>query len=426
MHKDLPPLDSRPPPPPVKPPKTQSQKMSDLARSVLLMKPSQKDAQLVESATKVKAPNSWPDPPYTKPTYVLDTNVLIHDPEALNKFDSIYLPMTVLEELDANKKGNSEVARNARQASRNIEGNSKINLSATASDLKGNNSILDSILKLDCGNIVLVSKDINMRVKARALGITAEDYNSESITEDSLYTGVEDSDVPNTFFRKLRNIRKGQKCNVTYQKPWGLKAQNIEQFYALELLMDKNVDFVSILGQAGTGKTILTLAAALQQVIEDKTYSEIIITRSTTPLGEDIGFLPGTEVEKMTPWMGCLTDNLEVLLGTASENQFTEKFIKIKALAFMRGRTFLNKFIIIDEAQNLSPKQIKSLVSRAGPDSKVVCLGNLSQIDTPYLTPESCGLAYAVEKFKKWEHSGHITLAKCERSRLAEFVNEEL
>jgi PhoH-like ATPase len=216
---------------------------------------------------------------------------------------------------------------------------------------------------------------------------------------------------------------------------WGVTSRNREQNFALNLLMDPECDFITLTGTAGTGKTLMTLAAALAQVFDDRRYSEIIVTRVTVPVGEDIGFLPGTEEEKMGPWMGALDDNLEVLAkggssagewGRAATNDLVRSKIKIKSLNFMRGRTFLNKFVIIDEAQNLTPKQMKTLITRAGPGTKIVCLGNLAQIDTPYLTEGSSGLTFAVDRFKGWAHSGHVTLARGERSRLADFASEVL
>jgi len=215
---------------------------------------------------------------------------------------------------------------------------------------------------------------------------------------------------------------------------WGINARNIDQNFALNLLMDPDIDFVSLVGQAGTGKTLLALAAGLAQTLDDKRYSEIIMTRVTIPVGEDIGFLPGTEEEKMTPWMGALMDNLEVLTktdqggdwGRAATNDLIQSRIRIRSLNFMRGRTFLNKYLILDEAQNLTSKQMKTLVTRAGPGTKVVCLGNIAQIDTPYLTETSSGLTYVVDRFKDWEHSGHIILRQGERSRLADFASNNL
>jgi PhoH-like ATPase len=214
---------------------------------------------------------------------------------------------------------------------------------------------------------------------------------------------------------------------------WGINARNREQNFALNMLLDPNLDFVTLLGIAGTGKTLLALAAGLQQTLDQNLYREIIMTRVTVPVGEDIGFLPGTEEEKMTPWMGALMDNLEVLTqteggmwGRAATEDLLRNRIRIHSLNFMRGRTFLNKYIILDEAQNLTPKQMKTLITRAGPGTKIVCLGNVAQIDTPYLTETTSGLTYAVDRFKHWPNSGHITLMRGERSRLADFASENL
>jgi PhoH-like ATPase len=216
---------------------------------------------------------------------------------------------------------------------------------------------------------------------------------------------------------------------------WGINARNKEQNFALNLLMNPDIDFVSLLGQAGTGKTLLALAAGLDQTLDKKIYTEIIVTRVTVSVGEDIGFLPGTEEEKMTPWMGALEDNLDVLnksdanvgdWGRSATQDLIRSRLKVKSLNFMRGRTFLKKYLIIDEAQNLTPKQMKTLITRAGPGTKVVCLGNIGQIDTPYLTEGSSGLTYVVDRFKGWDHNGHITLLRGERSRLADYATEIL
>jgi PhoH-like ATPase len=336
-------------------------------------------------------------------------------------------------------------------------------------------------------DVVLVSKDINMRIKARALGLPAEDYFNDKTLDDGdlLYTGVLPLPADfwdrhgkgmeswqqggSTFYRlsgpmvpvmmvnqfayleapgvapmyakvieitgKTATLRTLKDFTHAKNGVWGVQARNREQNFALNLLMDPDCDFVSLTGSAGTGKTLMTLAAALAQVLDDRRYTEIIVTRVTVPVGEDIGFLPGTEEEKMSPWMGALDDNLEVLArsdssagewGRAATNELVRSKIKIKSMNFMRGRTFLNKFVIIDEAQNLTPKQMKTLITRAGPGTKIVCLGNLAQIDTPYLTEGSSGLTYAVDKFKGWPHSGHVTLARGERSRLADFASEVL
>lgn len=458
--------------------------------------------------------------------FVLDTNVLLHDSNSLFKFEEhdVYLPMMVLEELDHQKKGMSEVARNARQVSRNLDGivadhaldkglplnalgNTEarglvfFQTKAISSDLpldlplgKADNNILSVVhaLKNEFKDrqIVMVSKDINMRLKAKAIGLEAEDYLHDHVLDDSdlLYDGVRP--LPADFWSKHGNqMESWQEGGTTFYRVhgpmcaqfnvnefvftegetplyaqvkevatntavlatlrdyshaknnvWGVTARNREQNFALNLLMNPNCDFVSLLGQAGTGKTLLALASALTQTLETKLYNEIIITRATVPVGDEIGFLPGTEEEKMAPWMGALEDNLEVLhLGSANRNTLSSSDttrsstmdlirskIKIKSLSFMRGRTFLNKFLIIDEAQNLTPKQMKTMVTRAGPGTKIVCLGNISQIDTPYLTEGSSGLTYVVDRFKGWPHSGHITLQRGERSRLADYANEAL
>ncbi|NCX89296.1 MAG: PhoH family protein, partial [Betaproteobacteria bacterium] len=333
--------------------------------------------------------------------------------------------------------------------------------------------------------VVLVSKDINMRIKARALGLIAEDYLNDQVLEDTdlLYSGmtalpadfwethgkgmeswqqsgytfyrvqgplvpslrvnefvyVEGSQALQAIVREIVGRRAVLQTLRDYGHPkhsvWGITARNREQNFAMNLLMDPQVDFVSLLGQAGTGKTLLALAAGLEQVIEARRYSEIIMTRATVPVGEDIGYLPGTEEEKMQPWMGALEDNLEVLnKGDSSSSQWERSStqdlirsrVKVKAMSFMRGRTFVNKFLIVDEAQNLTPKQMKTLITRAGPGTKVICMGNIAQIDTPYLTEGSSGLTYVVDRFKGWGHAGHITLQRGERSRLADFASEAL
>jgi PhoH-like ATPase len=461
--------------------------------------------------------------------FVLDTNVLMHDPMSLFRFDEhdIFLPMITLEELDNNKKGLSEVARNARQVSRNLDSlasftDAKGSTDATAGiplsktghkdaggklffqttlldaklpdglpQGKADNQILGVVRALreqqPGRDVVLVSKDINMRVKARALGLPAEDYFNDKTLEDGdlLYTGVlalpadfwerhgktmeSWSQGGHTFYRiagpmvplllinqfvyletpgaaplyarvteitgKTAVLKTLRDYSHAKNSVWGVTSRNREQNFALNLLMDPECDFITLTGTAGSGKTLMTLAAGLSQVLDERRYTEIIVTRVTVPVGEDIGFLPGDEQEKMGPWMGALDDNLEVLArtdtaagewGRAATNDLVRSKIKIKSLNFMRGRTFLNKFVLIDEAQNLSPKQMKTLITRAGPGTKIVCLGNLAQIDTPYLTEGSSGLTYAVDRFKGWPHGGHVTLARGERSRLADFASEVL
>ena len=466
-------------------------------------------------------------PKSTGPTklFVLDTNVLMHDPMCLFRFEEhdIFLPMIVLEELDGHKKGMTEVARNARQTSRTLDalagaqgadiarglrldttGHSEARghllfqtrpldytLPVSLPQGKADNQILGVVAALRTEQapreVVLVSKDINMRVKARALGLLTDDYQNDKTLEDGdlLYAGslalpadfwtrqsktIESwQQGSHTFYRITGPIVPSLMINqfVFFEAPgepplyarvteiraktavlktlkdynhlknavWGVTTRNREQNFAMNLLMDPEVDFVTLAGNAGTGKTLMALASGLTQVLDDRRYTEIIMTRATVSVGEDIGFLPGTEEEKMGPWMGALDDNLEVLgktdsgsgeWGRAATNELIRSRIKVKSMNFMRGRTFLNKYVIIDEAQNLTPKQMKTLITRAGPGTKIICMGNLAQIDTPYLTEGSSGLTYAVDRFKGWPHGGHITLARGERSRLADFASEVL
>jgi PhoH-like ATPase len=469
------------------------------------------------------------DQPGVRRFYVLDTNVLMHDPAALFRFDEhdIYLPMVVLEELDHHKKGAGETARNVRQVSRfldeimqdadkagidgglpiptalsgngsgkgpptgklffqtrNLKGTLPAELPGTAAD----NAILSQTLALQAETprmrVTLVSKDINLRIKAAILGIHAEDYFSDRTIDDADLLDSGTRAVAEDFWQRhgedMRSWKEGGRTLYEVRGPdvadwhinqfvyeqsesgieamvraiegdsarlqliqdyrsskhgvWGISARNREQNFALNLLLDPAIDLVTILGPAGTGKTLLTLAAGLTQTLDSSLFAEIIMTRVTIPLGEDIGFLPGTEEEKMEPWMGALMDNLEVLTqsaeggnwGRAATNDLLRNRIKIRSLNFMRGRTFMNRFVIIDEAQNLTPKQMKALLTRAGPGTKMVCLGNIAQIDTPYLTETTSGLTYVVNRFRGWPHGGHITLRRGERSRLADQASEIL
>jgi PhoH-like ATPase len=458
--------------------------------------------------------------------FVVDTNVLMHDPMAIYHFkeNDIYLPMVVLEELDSHKTGISELARNVRQTNRTLVdlmsnatheqivaglpipsyiSSNKVmpsgrlffqtadfaeTLPSALPGHKADNSILSTafglIKELPNRRIIIVSKDINLRIKAGILGIPAEDYYNDQVLDDVslLHSGLhilendfwdthsKDMHVwqenGKTFYRVtgpltkqwypndcistsdnqfqaiVKSIDKDNTALIqlirdfTQSKHaiWGITARNREQNLALNLLLDPDIDFVTLQGSAGTGKTLLTIAAGLSQVLDHNIYTEIIMTRVTIPVGEDIGFLPGTEEEKMTPWMGALMDNLEVLhssqeggsFGRAATADLLQNRIKIRSLNFMRGRTFLKRYIIIDEAQNLTPKQIKTLITRAGPGSKIICLGDIKQIDTPYLSETTSGLTYAVDRFKQWEFSGHINLTRGERSRLALFAAENL
>ena len=532
-RKDTPDLKKRPAP--AKPVVVEaidwtSDTEEDMSEAEVALEKIKSDRSPVRSESKAPSPAKPKRVIRTGPPslFVLDTNVLMHDPSSLFRFSEhdLYLPMTTLEELDNHKKGMTEVARNARTVSRSLDqliagtsgtlddgiplnklGNqdvtgrlffqTKLTTQALPEGLpegKGDNLILAVVSELQKTRkgqeVVLVSKDINMRIKARALGLPAEDYFNDQVLEDRdlMYAGVmtlpadfwprhgkdmeswadsksgtmfyrvtgpsvasmlvnqfvyqENPDGSTPFYAQVKEINgktallqtlrdfSHQKNNV-----WSVTARNREQNFAMNLLMNPEVDFVTLLGQAGTGKTLLALAAGLEQVLDSKRYNEIIITRATVPVGEDIGFLPGTEEEKMQPWMGAFDDNLEVLQrnddgagewGRAATQELIRSRIKVKSMNFMRGRTFVSKFVIIDEAQNLTPKQMKTLVTRAGPGTKIVCLGNIAQIDTPYLTEGSSGLTYVVDRFKGWRHGGHVTLARGERSRLADHAADAL
>ncbi|CAM4379721.1 MAG: hypothetical protein LEGION0403_FIIPPAGN_00684 [Legionella sp.] len=461
-----------------------------------------------------------------KKLFVLDTNILMHDPTAIYHFEEhdIYLPMVVLEELDSHKTGTSEVARNVRQTNRMlVELMSNASHAQIASGLpipsyinsdkkassgklyfqtdefdivvpttlpghKVDNTILATALGLqkkynNSKQVIIVSKDINLRIKAGILGIPAEDYYNDQVLHDVnlLHRGLHilDNDFWDTHAKDMGSWQESGKTFYKVAGPlisqwnpndcistednqfqaivkkldkdqaivqlvrdytqakhsvWGINAKNREQNFTLNLLLDPDIDFVTLQGPAGTGKTLLTIAAGLTQVLDQNRYNEILMTRVTIPVGEDIGFLPGTEEEKMTPWMGALMDNLEVLhssqvggsFGRGATQDLLQNKIKIRSLNFMRGRTFLNRYIIIDEAQNLTSKQIKTLVTRAGPGTKIICLGDIKQIDTPYLSETTSGLTFAVDRFKHWEHSAHMSLTRGERSRLAFYAAEHL
>src|SRR3569833_3188986 len=363
---------------------------------------------------------------------VLDTNVLMHDPSCLLRFHEhdVFIPMIVLEELDNNKRGHSEVARNARQ-------------DCSTTDDYRDDQVLDDLSLLATGqftqpegfwernskNLSSWQKDGNTYYKIT--GPDVEKWYPNQLIHDGKDEGLEA--IVRQLDKREATIEVCVNYRSSHHNVWGINARNREQNFALNLLMDPAVDFVSLLGNAGTGKTLLTLAAGLAQVLDERRYQEIIMSRATVPMGEDIGFLPGTEEEKMVPWMGALMDNLEVLAsndggswGRAATNDLLRNRIKIHSMNFMRGRTFLNKYVIIDEAQNLTSTQMQALITRAGPGPKMVVLGKVSQIDTPYLTETTSGRTYVGERFKLWQHSGHITLRSGERSRLADYASEAL
>lgn len=454
--------------------------------------------------------------------YVLDTNVLLHDPASLYQFDEheVVIPMTVLEELDKHKNGVREIARTARQVSRTLSdltanvGLEKIRDGIPIPRLNGpegrlrllcytdlrplepleenpDNRILAETCRLrqerPDASVILITKDINLRVKAAALGVPVEDYLNDRAYDDSdamlegvrvypdagseLWNGlaldvsveregqrvtyhlngeippewhpgmlVADSDDEGGFEAIVREVSTSRACLdllTNYRhgaSVWGVHAHDCRQNFTLNLLMDDDIDLVTIAGSAGTGKTFMTLAAAFQQTLDTKRFERIVFTRAPISMSEDIGFLPGTEEEKMSPWMGAFHDNMDNLLrdenGESSwDNGATRQLlgarVQIRSPGFMRGRTLNDTFLIIDEAQNFTPKQLKSLVTRAGRNTKIVCLGNVGQIDTPYLTANTCGMAALVQRFRDWPHAGHITLKSVERSRLA-LAGEEL
>jgi PhoH-like ATPase len=451
--------------------------------------------------------------------YVLDTNVLIHDPTAVWNFDEhhVVIPMTVLEELDNLKSGRGAVAADSRHAIREIDrilgsaapqsvekgvpilrpsrkdpqGLLSVLMGETPVDQQilppqlNDNKILNAVACLkhrhEKQRVVLVTKDINMRLKARACGIEAEDYHTDQLIDDigDLNKGyldfghdfwkevelVETRQAPNgeTLHILPRTKRLMDVCpnqfvtdgsgflaraievtdnhvtlrHLDRQKlmslvVWGLAPRDVYQAMALDLLLDPDVHLVNLTGSAGSGKTILALAAAIELTLNAKAYRRIIVTRSIQGLDEDIGFLPGTEAEKMEPWLGAITDNLEALHWDDEDCVGSIEYVldrvplQFKSLNYIRGRSFQHSLILIDESQNLTPHQIKTIVTRAGTGSKVVCLGNLAQIDTPYLTPVSSGLTYLTERFRLFPYGGTVQLQGVPRSALAAYAEENL
>lgn len=449
--------------------------------------------------------------------YVLDTNVLIHDPTAIQKFEEhqVVIPMTVLEELDKLKMGKQALAADCREAIRQIDhiigdappleiakgvpikretgeelGTFSILLDSFDQPARGlpadlnDNKIINSLIKLQQNHprreVTLITKDINMRLKARGCGIAAQDYHNDQLLSDvdllrQGYHHFEGSfwesqqsvdtfhDSTGTYHKLAREalpedihinhfiydeqgfigrvvhieeetvtLQDLPKEQLMQQQAWGLKPRDAIQAMALHLLLDPNIHLVTLTGQAGSGKTILALAAAIEMTVAQQQFKRIIATRSTRGLDEDIGYLPGTEAEKMEPWLGAITDNLEALHtddenAPSSVDYILQKVpLQFKSLNYIRGRSFQQSLILIDECQNLTPHQIKTIITRAGAGSKVICLGNLAQIDTPYLNPISAGLTYLVERFKNFDHGGSINLQGSPRSLLAEYAENNL
>ena len=451
-------------------------------------------------------------------TYILDSNVLIHDPNSILNFEEhrVLIPMTVLEELDKLKNGKQTIAADCRQAIRIIDqilgsaspgeieagvaisrgekaepqGTLSILSHQEADNVKtlpttnNDNKIINDICQYQHNHpdteVILVTKDINMRLKSRGCGIHSEDYHSDQLLSDigMLTNGY--LHFEGNFWDRISEVNTQQVEGATYhripretfsedlylnqfflddtgfvarvhsltddevqllhmshenlmnQEAWGLQPLDIYQAMALNLLLDPEIHLVNLTGAAGSGKTILALAAAIEMTVSTKQFRRIIATRSTRGLDEDIGYLPGTEAEKMEPWLGAITDNLEALhYDDESTNGSVDYILKqvplhFKSLNYIRGRSFQQSLIIIDECQNLTPHQIKTIITRAGAGSKVICLGNLAQIDTPYLAPTSSGLTYMTERLKNFPHGGALQLKGVPRSPLAAYAEEYL
>ncbi len=421
-------------------------------------------------------------------TFVLDTNVLLHDPEALQVFghNKISIPLTVIEELDHFKTFHDERGRNSRVISRyldklrkkgklnegveldnggilKIELDTQVILPYEFHNKKEDNQILMTALAIQAKgeDVYFISKDINLRIKAEAIGLKVQDYERSKVKIDELYTGVKEliltSDKIDAFYqqKKLKYTDteilanqfvilkaadgKSQSALGKYNPQtfeivplrkdthiWDLKPLNTEQRFAIDLLLDDNIKLVTLVGVAGTGKTLLALAAALQKTVEEKLYRRFFVLRPIMPMGRDIGFLPGTKEEKLTQWMGAIYDNLEFLMEKNGEEieskiqYLTETGkMEIEALTYIRGRSLPNQYIIIDDSQNLTPSEVKTIISRAGQGTKLVFTGDPYQIDNPYLDASSNGLTYVVEKLKGQDIYGHINFTKTERSPLA-------
>lgn len=436
----------------------------------------------------------------SKKIYVLDTNVLLSDFNALYAFKSndLVIPLKVLEEIDKHKKRQDGVGANARQVIRELDklrekgnlsegvklGGRKGSLSVKSyGDYKlptdmnqqdPDNQIIATVFNIIKTSeadtkVTLVSQDINVRVKADSLGLSAEDYTTNQIVDkaEEVYTGfaqhlvddamidrfysgekmfLEEKDIklfPNQYVMLVSNANEKKTALAkfkNYNHPlskvrdykegiWDVRAKNKEQQFAFDLLMDQDVKIVSLVGRAGCGKTLIALAAGLKQILDDRTYKKLIVSRPVQPMGRDIGFLPGTLEEKMMPWIAPIQDNLEFLMGDDKEHMKLlqeQGTIEIEALTFIRGRSISNAFIIIDEAQNLTMHELKTIITRVGEGTKIILTGDIDQIDSAFLDATNNGLTYAVEKFKPYELAGHISLQKGERSAVASLAAQVL
>ncbi len=440
-----------------------------------------------------------------KKNFVLDTNVLLHDPKALEKFEDndIYLPIVVIEEIDKFKKNMNEIGRNARYVARFLDslrdkgrldsgvklgedlGTLRIVFSRKQVDLwpqignPADNAILNVALELTKEKeaigeqVIFVTKDANLRIKADAVGVKAEDYKNDRIDISDLYSGeidfycdgslisriyenkvIEKPDglevLPNQFVTLINSENPKNTALARYYKTgefgtdilrliepvedvWGIKPRNKQQIFAFELLLDPSINLVTLVGKAGTGKTLLAIAAGLMQVADKDTYKRLLISRPVIPMGRDIGFLPGDIESKMGPWMKPLYDNLDFIISRNEEYAVpsykeleNQNILQVEPLTYIRGRSIPQQFIIIDEAQNLTPLEVKTIITRAGEGTKIVLTGDPYQIDNPYVDANTNGLSYLVEHFKGESIFGHITLIKGERSFLAERAAELL
>ncbi|MBI5273854.1 MAG: PhoH family protein [Chlamydiales bacterium] len=433
-----------------------------------------------------------------KKTYVLDTNILLHDPNAITRFvgNEVGVPLAVIEELDQMKHFNDELGKNARYAIRFIDQMAEFGDLQQGIDIGSNTTLrvileskngekktfplpLDRVknkillaahtLKENGDNVILVSKDVVMRVKAQTMGLPAEDYESSKESFSNLYSGIRKIQVAKsevdqfyaagylvlpseTFFpneycilTSLENSSAICKYNGRSKRLeplinlsrdiWGIHPLNVEQRCAIDLLLRDDIKLVTLVGKAGSGKTLMTVACALRKVFDEAHYSRILISRPIMPLGKDIGYLPGTKEEKLYHWMQPIYDNLQLLCesnGGEEVGKETQKWIldskkiEMEAVTYIRGRSLSKMFIIIDEAQNLTPHEIKTIISRAGHGTKIVLTGDPTQIDNPYLDTDSNALTYIVNKFKHFPIFGHILLSKTERSELAALATEVL
>jgi PhoH-like ATPase len=433
-----------------------------------------------------------------KKIFVLDTNVLLHDPRAIFSFqdNDVVIPIVVIEELDKFKKDVNENGRNARQVSRildeyrqkgklsqgvQLDGGGKLwvelnhqspeRLPGELIAAKADNRILATALNLkhDDLPVILVTKDTNLRIKADALGMRAEDYETETIMIDELYSGETERSVepgaidafyakgelqpsgpdlfPNQFVMLRDGVNPSHTALARYSRQrrvllpiisakhgvWGITAKNKEQQFALDMLLNDDIRLVTLVGKAGTGKTLLALAAGLEKTIEARTFLRLVVSRPVFPLGKDLGFLPGDIEEKLKPWMQPIRDNLDFLMGSSAvagrpkgkkdlQSLFDLGMIEVEPLTYIRGRSMPNQYLIVDEAQNLTPHEIKTIITRAGEGTKIVLTGDPYQIDNPYVDSSSNGLTFLVERFKEEPIAGHITLVKGERSDLAELA----